>query len=298
MRAADASALPKQGAARLFMPAGAHGPILLVTHNFDVIKTYNNSNAYVLAVGLLGDAIVADGRLRTPWPTKEHALTRDELKVVQTQLKSQGFGIGDIDGRAGPKLEQAIRAFQFTHALTPDGYASPALLHAPEGRARERARPRPGGAAQRRARRRRQGRGQWHRRLLLASVRRAAAAAAERDPAAPTPRRGRRRRVARKPHKRTAPRETKEAREPSAPVAPATPPPTASKFVYVLGDSLAISAADGMAGDLQSHPDIGVVDRARDASGLVRDDYFDWPKAARELVGVKPQPRRTKTPRT
>jgi membrane-bound lytic murein transglycosylase B len=128
VRAADASALPKEGAARLFMPAGAHGPILLVTHNFDVIKTYNNSNAYVLAVGLLGDAIVADGRLRTPWPTKEHALTRDELKVVQTQLKTQGFGIGDIDGRAGPKLEQAIRAFQFAHALTPDGYASPALL--------------------------------------------------------------------------------------------------------------------------------------------------------------------------
>ena len=56
----------------------------------------------------------------------------------------------------------------------------------------------------------------------------------------------------------------------------------------MLGDSLAISAADGMADDLQSHPDIGVVDRARDASGLVRDDYFDWPKAARELVGVKP----------
>ena len=128
VRAADSSALPKEGAARLFMPAGAHGPILLVTHNFDVIKTYNNSNAYVLAVGLLGAAIVADGRLRTPWPTKDHALTRDELKVVQTQLKSQGFGIGDIDGRAGPKLEQAIRAFQFAHDLTPDGYASPALL--------------------------------------------------------------------------------------------------------------------------------------------------------------------------
>ena len=37
---------------------GRTGPILLATHNFDVIKTYNNSNAYVLAVGLLGDAIV------------------------------------------------------------------------------------------------------------------------------------------------------------------------------------------------------------------------------------------------
>ncbi|HXT07745.1 MAG TPA: lytic murein transglycosylase, partial [Roseiarcus sp.] len=128
VRAADASALPKAGAARLYMPAGAAGPALLVTHNFDVIKTYNNSNAYVLAVGLLGDAIVGRGQLRTPWPTHGHALTEAEVKTVQTQLKTLGFEIGDIDGRAGPKLEQAIRAYQFKKGLTPDGYASPALL--------------------------------------------------------------------------------------------------------------------------------------------------------------------------
>jgi hypothetical protein len=88
----------------------------------------------------------------------------------------------------------------------------------------------------------------------------------------------------RKPRKR-APREPREAR---TPIAPSTPPPTATRFVYVLGDSLAISAADGMAADLQAHPEIGVVDKARDASGLVRDDYFDWPKAARDLVAPKP----------
>ena len=83
-------------------------------------------------------------------------------------------------------------------------------------------------------------------------------------------------------------------REPRAPVAPATPSPTASKFVYVLGDSLAISAADGMLNDLQSHPDIGVVDRARDASGLVRDDYFDWAKAARDLAAPREEPAKAK----
>jgi murein L,D-transpeptidase YcbB/YkuD len=110
------------------MPAGIHGPIMLITHNFDVIKTYNNSNAYVLAVGLLGDAIVGRGQLRTAWPKREHALTRAELKAVQTELKTKGFEIGDIDGRAGPKLEQAVRAFQFKEGLPPDGYASPALL--------------------------------------------------------------------------------------------------------------------------------------------------------------------------
>ena len=77
------------------------------------------------------------------------------------------------------------------------------------------------------------------------------------------------------------------AREPSAPTAPATPSALATKFVYVFGDSLAISAADGLVEDLADKPTIGVVDRARDASGLVRDDYFDWPKAARELAAAK-----------
>ena len=128
VRAADAAALPKTGAARLYMPAGVQGPVLLVTHNFDVIKTYNNSNAYVLAVGLLGDAIVGRGLLRAPWPKRERALNPPELKTVQTELKAKGFEIGEIDGRAGPKLEQAIRAYQFAQGLTPDGYASPALL--------------------------------------------------------------------------------------------------------------------------------------------------------------------------
>lgn len=91
--------------------------------------------------------------------------------------------------------------------------------------------------------------------------------------------------TARKPRKRSEPREARDGKV--APAASATPPPTASRFVYVLGDSLAVSAADGMAADLQSQPDIGIVDRARDASGLVRDDYFDWPKAARDLVAPK-----------
>ncbi len=76
----------------------------------------------------------------------------------------------------------------------------------------------------------------------------------------------------------------REASSPATPTASSTPPPTATKFVYVLGDSLAISAADGMVDDLQAKPDIGVIDRARDASGLVRDDYFDWTKAARDLA--------------
>ena len=54
---ADGSPLPESGEGRLLILAGLNGPVFLVTSNFDAIKTYNNSTAYALSVGLLGDAV-------------------------------------------------------------------------------------------------------------------------------------------------------------------------------------------------------------------------------------------------
>ena len=41
----------------ILLPGGHRGPAFLVTHNFLVLKRYNNAIAYVIAVGLLADAI-------------------------------------------------------------------------------------------------------------------------------------------------------------------------------------------------------------------------------------------------
>ena len=43
-------------------------------------------------------------------------------------LTSRGFSLGDIDGKIGPKTQAAIRAFQKSQGLIPDGYASLMLL--------------------------------------------------------------------------------------------------------------------------------------------------------------------------
>ena len=67
-RRADGSPLPRSGEAALLTPAGAGGPVFLVTRNFRVIKSYNNSNAYALGVALLGDRIAGAGPLRASWP--------------------------------------------------------------------------------------------------------------------------------------------------------------------------------------------------------------------------------------
>ena len=71
VRRADGRPMPNDGEAELLMPAGLKGPIFLVTSNFKVIKSYNNSTSYALGVALLGDAIFEEPPLRASWPTKE-----------------------------------------------------------------------------------------------------------------------------------------------------------------------------------------------------------------------------------
>ena len=62
---------------------------------------------------------------------------------------------------------------------------------------------------------------------------------------------------------------------------PVLPP---SFFVHVLGDSLGTMVAQGLTEALADRPEIAVVKRAKDASGFVRDDFFDWQKASTDLL--------------
>ncbi len=68
VRRADGGPMPDRGEATLLVPAGAGGPHFLVTHNFKVIKSYNNSTAYALGVALLGERIAGSPPLRAAWP--------------------------------------------------------------------------------------------------------------------------------------------------------------------------------------------------------------------------------------
>jgi hypothetical protein len=58
-------------------------------------------------------------------------------------------------------------------------------------------------------------------------------------------------------------------------------------FVNVLGDSLGVYAADGLTQAFVDKPEIAVVNRAHESSGLVRDDFYDWFKIAHDLAAAK-----------
>jgi len=115
-------------AARLFLPAGASGPKLLISSNFRVIKRYNNSTAYALGVGLLSRALEDKIGLKQTWPKHLKPLTRNQIKEMQQLLQIAGHDPGGVDGMAGPNTRRALRAYQHGIGLIPDGFASTQML--------------------------------------------------------------------------------------------------------------------------------------------------------------------------
>jgi membrane-bound lytic murein transglycosylase B len=122
-------AFPRGGdVARLYMPAGASGPAFLLLPNFDVIKRYNNSDSYALAVGHLADRIIGGGSFATPWPAGDYALNKAQRTELQSLLNRAGYDVGTPDGVVGPKTRAAVMAFQARVGLPADGHVSGLLL--------------------------------------------------------------------------------------------------------------------------------------------------------------------------
>jgi lytic murein transglycosylase len=128
VRRADGRSLPGSGEGRLFYPAGHRGPVMLLTENFDVIKKYNSSDAYALAVGHLGDRIMGRPAIQADWPVQAPRLDKAGLQDVQRRLKAAGLYNHEADGRIGTVTREAVRQYQLKTGEIADGYPTPALL--------------------------------------------------------------------------------------------------------------------------------------------------------------------------
>ena len=116
--------LPDCGPSSVLLPGGARGAAFLICPNFHVIEHYNPADAYVIAVGHLANRIMSGGPIAATWPRDLRALTLEERIGLQTRLSAAGFDAGRADGRIGPLTQSAIRAFQASISVVPDGYAS------------------------------------------------------------------------------------------------------------------------------------------------------------------------------
>jgi membrane-bound lytic murein transglycosylase B len=125
---ADGSEIPINGDAILFLPSGAGGPAFLVTQNFVVLKTYNNSDAYALSVAHLADRLYGLSPIRAAWPPNDFQPSRTERIALQRKLASLGYKVTDFDGHIDFDLRDNIRAMQQKFGMVPDGYPSRAFL--------------------------------------------------------------------------------------------------------------------------------------------------------------------------
>jgi len=114
--------------ASLLLPAGYRGPAFLVLNNFRSILVYNASTSYALAVSLLADRFRGQGEIRHDWPLDERPLDRDERMELQSLLDAKGYRLGTPDGIIGYNTRKAIRSYQQSAGLPPDGYPTVSLL--------------------------------------------------------------------------------------------------------------------------------------------------------------------------
>ncbi len=98
--------------AYLLMPAGRFGPAFLVTSNFRVIESYNESDLYALFVGYVADRITDDRPFVGKWADIAGDFTRGDVQVMQERLISQGYDLGAADGLVGVRTRVAIGEWQ------------------------------------------------------------------------------------------------------------------------------------------------------------------------------------------
>lgn len=114
--------------ATLIVPAGAGGPAFLVLNNFRSILRYNNAVAYALAVGHLSDRIRGFPAFSKPWPRNVRSLGRTQRQELQQRLGGLGYDTGGVDGIIGRRTRDAVRDYQRSKGLPPDGFPSLGLL--------------------------------------------------------------------------------------------------------------------------------------------------------------------------
>ncbi|MEM0948436.1 MAG: lytic murein transglycosylase [Pseudomonadota bacterium] len=128
VRDVSGATIPEHGRASILLPAGARGAAFMIFDNFHVLERYNTADAYVIGVGHLSDRIAGGPPLKASWPIDDRNLRFSEKQEMQERLTQAGYDTEGVDGIIGPNTIQAIREFQASMGLTPDGYASYDIL--------------------------------------------------------------------------------------------------------------------------------------------------------------------------
>ena len=124
---ADGRALPADTLpASLLLPMGRLGPAFLVYANFQIYLQWNNSLVYSTTAAYLATRIAGAAALRRG--SAPPALAFNDMKDMQNMLVRAGYDVGKVDGFAGLKTRQAVKAMQMKYGLPADSYPTAELL--------------------------------------------------------------------------------------------------------------------------------------------------------------------------
>lgn len=84
-----------------------------------------------------------------------------------------------------------------------------------------------------------------------------------------------------KPKKKARSKPVTRKAEPEVPVVEKAPD---ARTVLVIGDFMASGLAEGLETVFAENPAIRIADRAKGSSGLVRDDFYDWPASLKDVL--------------
>ena len=95
----------------LLLPAGRLGPPFLVSNNFYVLKSYNESDVYALYIGHVADRMKAGRKFHRGW-SPLNSFSRKDVKAAQLKLEKSGADVGGADGLIGYKTRISIGNWQ------------------------------------------------------------------------------------------------------------------------------------------------------------------------------------------
>jgi lytic murein transglycosylase len=124
---ADGKPLPADNMpASLLLPMGRLGPAFLAYSNFQIYLQWNNSLVYSTTAAYLAIRIAGAPAMHHGSPPP--ALSFEDMKALQGLLVRAGFDVGKVDGFAGLKTRQAVKAMQVKYGLPADSYPTAELL--------------------------------------------------------------------------------------------------------------------------------------------------------------------------
>ena len=117
----------RKGETMLVTPAGRHGPAFLVSPNFYVVKTYNNSDLYALFIANLAERIAGKGGPFRTGFEPVGTMMRSDIEAMQKALVAQGHDVGKVDGLPGFKTRRSIGLWQARAGLSETCFPAPDL---------------------------------------------------------------------------------------------------------------------------------------------------------------------------